>query len=178
MCNLSYIPKRLHKNGRLDNQVFYKGESLFIRINPNHPTPFESITLANLSLNRSGIDNEYSYPEDVLWNTREDKGFEKFHWTIKTMNIGSNSYNEVLQPVIVEKYGDDYCKIILKHLSIDCNFAHCDMDFIINGNIVVTKENFKETLGSKRFKKLRSYVRQRLHESIVQKLFICEPANI
>jgi hypothetical protein len=169
-CNLNYIPSHLHWNGREILREFQEDEKLYLRIHPEHSTPFKSITLADLSLNRDGGRSKLCNPEDVLWNLNEEDIEERYDQGIKYFSIsyqGSKEYRE--DPSILLNKDDDNLKIKLSHNPLDCNYPHCDLNFLINDSIEVTKENWKHTLGSNEFKKIRKEARLKLHSAIIQK---------
>lgn len=169
-CNLDYIPPHLHKNDRPTDHYFDLNEELYLRIHPDHPTPFETITLADLSLNRSGPENSLSHPEDVLWNIDENSINQRYEHEIKCLTICFNSTSTSLEkPCFQEEHDENFCLVILEHAPLNCNYSHCDMKFIINEDLVITKENFKNTLGGRVYKTLRRKLRMTLHEAVVQK---------
>ena len=64
-------------------------------------------------------------------------------------------------------YNRDKCIIYLKHKPEACNYAHAAFELHIN-DTEVTFQNWKETLGSKAQKHLRTMCRQELAKMILR----------
>lgn len=169
-CKLNYIPKHLHRNDRDIISEFEEKERLYLRIHPQHDTPFKTITLANLSFNRDGGSIKLCDPDDVLWNINEEDDEEKYDQGVKYFDISYKGEAKCREdPSLLLNKSGNVLQMRLSHKPLDCNYPHCDFDFILNNNIVVTKSNFKDTLGHKKFKKIRTEARLKLHSAIIQK---------
>lgn len=168
-CNLDYIPKHLHRVGRSELNDFENEENIFFRIHPKHRAPFENISLADLSFNRDGGSLKISEESDVLWNTNPDKDIEKYDWETLSIKIIHYDNSEIVEsPSLKIRFNSNFVCLKLSHNPLECNYAHCDLNFLINGEILVTKENYEETFKHKKFKKLRQSTRFHLHSAVIK----------
>src|SRR4051812_16203925 len=125
-CQLNYIPERLHTNNREANEVFYVGELLFFRCPLEKlPNPYLSITLTELSHNRRGIhEAPISESDDVLYNTRSDKNFERHEDTcVITISIVDLDKNNQFDKRFIDK-NNNHARIKLLHDPVPCMFPH------------------------------------------------------
>lgn len=182
-CILHYIPPHLVKNGREPLALFYIGEFLYYRCEEAVKlNPFDSISLVDLSNNRSGSQaNFLSYPEDVLYNTnptalKPQEKFDKLSIVcLEIVELENNSYRkEFKEPVNLPipnptNIQQNVCVINLKHKPIECNYSHCTFEFHFN-TIEVTFENYKTTLGAKANKIIRTKCKQEISKMIIKEV--------
>jgi hypothetical protein len=130
--------------------------------------PYNEISLTDISHNRQGNPNEVlSDLGDVLWNTDANKEFERYDYDVIVLKIKELLPNSTF---VKEFRMDDItvCMTLL-HEPINCNYAHTIFKFIYQTSIEVTFENYKETLGHKRAKKVRSLCKLKLHEMVIRR---------
>ena len=183
LCELQYIPEHLKRNGRAVIEDFYIGEYLYYRCKEeNRLNPFDSISLRDISVNRSGnLDNGFSYPEDVLYNTNpsEKHPEEKFDLSVTCLAIVElieNRYNKQLrQPESTLEVPNPpnqlIANIYLKHKPIECNYSHSAFEIYFN-EIEVTSANYEETIGRKNSetRKLRTMCKHELTIMIINEV--------
>lgn len=168
-CKIPYIPSKLHWNGRPTISEFYHDEELYWRCKPEiGEFPYNGISLTDISHNRQGNPNEaLSDLDDVLWNTDENKDFERYNYDVIILKIKELLPNSTF----VKEFNMDDINVCMSllHEPIICNYAHTIFKFIYQASIEVTFENYKETLGHKRAKKVRNLCKLKLHEMIVRR---------
>ena len=155
--------------------MFFHDEKLYWRRKkPNDRNPFSSITLADVSINRSGTKNEFfSNPEDVLWNLEANDEVRYANQgviTIAVKKIGLNE-NFVREFSKTEDGITETVKMNLIHDPIICNKAHSMFRFVYKEEIV-TFDNYKEGLGQSRkaLKRLRRECKDELVKIIVSRV--------
>ena len=169
-CLLSYIPKHLHFDDKPIVNSFTEGEQLFYRCKENEmKKPYDNIPLFDISHNRNFGDN-VNYPkEDVLYNILEEDKNEKYDSEIVVLTI-RNLGNEMtyFKRLVSRTNPKLVVEIKLIHDPVPCMYPHSVFEVSMGGT-VVSRENYKKTLGKKNasLKELRSDVRQEL-SSIIQ----------
>lgn len=173
VCNLEYIPSHLHLNDKPIVDIFNVGEKLFYRCFPqNLDRPYDKISLKDISHNRNFNDDENFGFENVFFNVIEDDENEKYvdynHITLQINNLqGKSTYSK---EIIKVNHLNETIKVIviLKHSPIACMYPHSSFVIIVN-NIIVSDENYQETIGkdNKFYSRIRSEIRQEL-TSIIQ----------
>lgn len=173
-CQIDYIPNRLHWNEREVLEIFHPEEFLYRRLNKDQEkkAPYSTISLIDLSFNRSGIGATIiSEREDVLWNFDTKIGFQRYELEISDLKVGFLNLEVDSKRIFnCPDYGNDNETIMqVVHDPDDCNYAHSVICFYYNG-VETTFDNWKETLGSKRCKKLRKTIKDELHKAMVRTL--------
>jgi hypothetical protein len=167
-CKIPYIPSKLHWNGRPIIKEFYLEEELYWRCKPETDLPYQEISLIDISHNRQGsIKNIISDSIDVLWNIDENKSFEKYEYDIIVLKIKELLPNNTF----VNEFEMDgiHISMNLLHEPINCNYSHTIFKFIYQNSVEVTFENYKETLGHKKAKKVRSLCKLKLQAMILRR---------
>jgi hypothetical protein len=174
-CLLGYIPGHLHAKRKPVIPEFYNFEKLFWRLGKqSKESPYSSVSLYDISCNRSGIENKFiSFEEDVLWNIDDNLHFEKHPSEIITLLIKRIYPKNPAQKLIFHPDDEDKLNqrsVLLKliHNPLTCNYAHCMFVFELNG-VHVTKQNYNETFDIKSLKRLRQTCRDELHKAILRK---------
>ena len=170
-CDLPHIPKRLHTRGKPILKEFFIEEELYWRCKPEIDLPYQEISLTEISHNRQGkSNNPLSIPTDVLWNIDRNKDFEKYDYDvivlkIKELNPDFN-YAKEFKEII---NGEETSVIVeLLHNPIACNYAHSIFSYIYH-NTVVTFENYKQTIGHNKAKRLRTLCKLELQAMILRR---------
>lgn len=167
-CELHYIPKRLHWEDKPILNLFDIGDYIYRRAQSDKlETPFKSISLREISSN-IGTCNliEISKPEDVLLNIDINNQFETYeNYETYTLEI-----KELLGNVYIKEFYTEHHKFIVKliHDPLPCMYCHCVFRIWFN-NEIVTKTNYESTLGKKKFRKIRTKIRQELGSMIRRK---------
>lgn len=174
-CTIPYIPKHLHQNNKPLIPDFSDGELLFWRLGKNPPiTPYSSISLYDVSFNRSGIGSKIiSVSEDVLWNIESGATQKKYISDIVTLVVkrifSSNPpCKSIVHPDDISRGDQRVVVMTLLHDPLPCNYAHCIFVFDLNG-VRVSKENYQQIFGGGALKKLRQACRDELSKAILQK---------
>jgi hypothetical protein len=173
-CHISYIPARLHTDGREDLTCFEIGEVLYRRCPPKiKDSPFEDISLVDLSVNREGPKSvaPLCEPTDVLYNfTPEKRGGERIEGEVAVALVIRELTPEskyVYSTQVPDNAPDtNVCIMELVHKKELCNYAHCAFELRLNGELV-TFENYKASLGAKEHRHLRTKCRFELANMIV-----------
>ncbi|MGB5941611.1 MAG: hypothetical protein WBG71_01905 [Leeuwenhoekiella sp.] len=150
------------------------GELLFFRCNQSQLSHPYNISLIDLSHNRNFCRPETYKPDDVLWNTDENKNFQKYiDKSVVRLELiiqpGANTISKRFYSSIDDTH---FVDIVLKHKPLYCNQAHSAFEVSYNRTIV-TWDNWDDTLGlknglSKRVvKELRNDIRQFLTKMII-----------
>ena len=129
------------------------------------------MSLYDLSINREGKKNHpISKPSDVLYDiTESENEFYQTSYIILKINEISKPY--YYKKKIIQKDSDNKSHeviIELIHDPLPCMYPHSIFRFF-HDNQIVTKENFKNTLGKKSQKRLRQKCRDSLTRMIVEK---------
>ncbi len=174
MCGLDYIPLHLKSDELIILPKFHNGEFLFFRCDPEKLIHPYNVSLVDLSHNRNFNNPETFSPDDVLWNTDENKGFQRYEEkSIVSLELileeGIDTIYNRFQSCIDD---DHFVEVVLKHKPIHCNLAHSAFEISYNNNLV-TWENWDDTLGLKKgefkrvVKELRNDIRQFLTNMII-----------
>ncbi len=170
-CTLQHIPERLHKKSRPRLDIFEVGEEIYRRSDLEHlDNPFASISLRDISVNRQGLkENILSNAEDVLISTISN-GIERYDSEICILKIKDLSEEGTYDKTFIEEKEDaeHTARIMLMHDPIPCMYPHCEFRLWFDA-IHVSKDNYSETIGSKKYKKLRNQLRQSLAVMIIQR---------
>lgn len=166
-------------NGRVNHHNFSLGERLYRRCKKEElENPFDTIRLYDLSLNRSGEENQYSFKEDVLLNTRPASAEAPQMFAMEIAELLIQELSEINEYDVsfsgrraanVEEGAEVILNILLRHKLEDCNYSHCAFEFRLDG-IEVTSENYSQTLGHKNsgIGKLRLRCRQEIAKMILK----------
>lgn len=170
-CSLNYIPDRLKRNNRPIINKFEIGEFLYMRCPPESlSNPYRSISITELSHNRSGLKSEIlCNPEDVLFSILEKEHFEKYaNKEICTLEIVSlNESNNYRKTFKEEKESIEFEGILeLLHEPEQCMYPHSVFRVWLN-NEIVTYDNHKNTLGKQT--KIRNRIKEELASMIIQR---------
>ena len=172
ICNLHYIPTKLHTNDKPIIDKFEIGEKLFYRCKPELLCkPYDNISLRDISHNRNFNDDKNLGSENVFFNIIESDEREIYE-DLKFIEFYIKYLSE--ENIYCKKlYSDDLFAIItLKHSPVPCMYPHSVFEIKVNDQ-VVDKENYNSILGksNKTQSHLRSLIRQEL-TSIIQTGFI------
>lgn len=170
-CDLPHIPERLHTKERPALENFFIDEELYWRCKPEIDLPYQEISLTEISHNRQGkSDNPLSIATDVLWNTDKSRDFVKYEYDVIVLKIKElhSDFNYIKE--FNETVSDKDLSVIIQliHDPIACNYAHSVFRYKCNG-IIVAFENYKETLGHKRAKRLRIHCKLELQAMILRR---------
>ena len=168
LCVLKHIPERLHTNSKPIINEFKVGEEIYRRCKPEElENPFTSISIADLSVNRQGMDKEMSQPEDVLINILEC-GAENYNLEICTLEIKSLLENNTFHKEFTEEKNGVKFKAEMKliHAPDCCMYPHCEFRVWLD-NEHITISNFSIKL--KKLKGIKAELRHELAKMIIQK---------
>ena len=179
LCNLAHVPARLHWDGHFKEDKFFHDEKLYWRIKKeNKENPFGSITLTDISVNRSGISPQYwSEPQDALINITGEgtpiyQGLDVIELSIKKIQLDKEP-QKIYQYPETQNENIPQIAVILQliHDPLDCNKAHSMFRFIFDNNIV-TFDNYKSGFGgsAKSLKRLRQICRDEIHKMIIRRI--------
>lgn len=169
ICNLKHVPENLHTNNRQPIEIFMVGEYMYRRCNKEDiDNPFKSISLTELSHNRSGFgDNILSNPEDVLYNIKEGASAPFYEdqviCKLKIVSLSDeNKYKKKFSQIKNEIQVDAYMELL--HQPEPCMFPHCVFRIWV-GHVIVTYDNYKELLNN--LQQIKTQIRQELVSMIV-----------
>lgn len=172
-CKISYIPDYLHQNDKPTVNFFHDFEKLYWRLGThNEVAPYSSISLYDVSCNRSGVIGEvFSVEDDVLWNIEDSGGPEKYSSKVITLlvrKIFENTPTTIL--IRYPETGNEFSSVVMTliHDPLSCNYAHCMFVFDLDGDGRVTKENYKDTFGKSKYKNVRKTCRDILNKAIIR----------
>jgi hypothetical protein len=150
---------------------------LFWRLGKNPSiSPYSSISLYDVSCNRSGVEpNLISVNDDVLWNIEPGAMQEKYISEIVTLIIRriyprNPPSKPIIHPEDVSIQNQRMAIMTLIHDPLPCNYAHCMFVFDLNG-VRVNRQNYGQTFDGKPLKKLRQACRDELSKAILKKEF-------
>lgn len=179
LCTLTHVPTRLHWDGYFKKNNFFHDEKLYWRIKKeNTDNPFGTITLTEVSVNRSGISpNILSEPQDVFINITGEgepfyKEFDVIELGIKKIELDKKPQKEYHFPEIkTENVPQISVMLQLIHDPLPCNIAHSMFRFIFDKEIV-TFDNYKTGFGGngKLLKRLRQICRDEIHKMIIRRI--------
>lgn len=174
-CTIPYIPKHLHQNNKPIIPGFSEGELLFWRLGKNQSiSPYSSISLYDVSCNRSGVKPKFiSVEEDVLWNIEPGAVLEKYISEIITLIVrriypNNPPIKPIIHPDDISSQNQRVAIMTLIHDPLPCNYAHCMFVFDLNG-VRITKQNYGQTFDVKPLKKLRQACRDELNKAILKR---------
>lgn len=187
-CEIPYIPARLHTGDRAEISTFEVGELIFRRTPQSLANNPFGISLVDISVNRKGLSgmSPLSEGNDVLYNVTPEKYSGEFiDGLITTLVIRSltekSTYKFIAKPakktlppnaesspnrLNQEEINNTVCEMELCHKPTPCNYAHCAFEIKLNGQ-EVTYENYKSTLGHKKYTEVRDKVRLELVEMML-----------
>lgn len=170
-CTLEYIPARLKRDNRPVIPIFQVGENLFYRCKAEHlENPYKTISIAELSHNRSGDLNEpLSQADDVLFNIRQDDPIERYlDLEVCTLEIKSLTPQNIYKKHFSEiKANISYSATMeLIHGPENCMYPHSVFRVYL-AEEVVTIENYKTTLA--KYQKLKTSIKEELASMIKRK---------
>jgi hypothetical protein len=167
-CTLLYIPEHLHFKGKPIINTFSIGEKLYYRCLPqNLQKPYDSINLKDISHNRNFCNDTLFGEECVKFNIDPLNEFEKYEtYNVVTLLITNLDNNQTYSKSFTRTNHEQKLHnvlIYLKHDPIACMYPHSVFEIKLDG-VVVTSENYKETIGkgNKFFSNIRSEIRQEL----------------
>lgn len=180
ICTLPHIPSHLHWDRKTIQPNFYHDEKLYWR-RPieklEEENPFLTITLADVSVNRSGNDKMFfSNHEDVLLKLDNDG---ETHYTGQGILIlaihkidfdkeSKKGFTEYIEPNGKQLTAEMH----LVHDPLDCNKAHSMFRFKFDGQFVKFSD-YKNSFGKdtpKAVKRLRNICKDELRKMIVSKI--------
>ena len=124
--------------------------------------PYNSITIAELSHNRQGLnENIISEANDVLYNISSKNSFEKYDKEICSIKIKDLNNEEQYDKFFTDQHNSANIKLI--HQPVPCMYPHTIFRIILNGEIV-TFDNYKT--GLKKLNKLRIIIKEELASMI------------
>ncbi len=166
-CCIKHIPTRLHSKDKLQIDLFEDGELLYRRCSAKLlENPYATISLTELSHNRSGHKNEIiSNRDDVLYNivseTPERYSTYENGEKIEVCVLKVKNPDNTIQYI---KHFGDY-ELMLLHDPVPCMYPHCIFRIAHLGT-KVTFENYKDTL--KKDKIERNQIRHELSGMIIR----------
>lgn len=174
-CLIPYIPERLHRNNRLTVNEFRVGEFIYRRCTEEQKlNPFATISLIDISVNREGLHDIFSMPDDALLNIYPDNGKgEKYlgyivcEMVIRELTNDNFYYKEFEE--IKEVAGTtiiNRCFIRLMHKTEECNYAHCAFEIYFNNIEMSNQETYNANLNRNKF--LRNWCRTELARMIIK----------
>jgi hypothetical protein len=180
MCTLPHIPKHLHWDRITIQPNFYHNENLYWR-RPleklKEENPFLTITLADVSINRSGNDEMFfSNPQDVLLKMDTEAETQYFGQGILVLSVNKMDFHKEPKKVFIEEIEPKGKQLIaelhLVHDPLDCNKAHSIFRFKFDGQFVKFSD-YKNSFGKdtpKAVKRLRTICKDELRKMIVSKI--------
>ena len=179
LCILPHVPTRLYWDGYFKKNNFFHDEKLYWRIKKeNTENPFGTITLTDISVNRSGISPQIlSEPQDVFINITGEgepiyKEFDVIELSIKKIELDRKPQKLYQFPEIMTENVSQVSVILqLIHDPLPCNNAHSMFRFIFDKEIV-TFDNYKTSFGGngKPLKRLRQICRDDIHKMIIRRI--------
>jgi hypothetical protein len=180
-CTIPHVPTYLHWDGSTIVDKFFHDEKLYWRVSKTDisPKPFSSITLAEVSFNRSGnADLFFCNEKDALLNTTNND--EEFHsncevieLSIQKQDFDKNTVKTFTEPQDIKEGEKLYTvEMHLVHDPLICNNAHSMFRFKFEGEFVKFKE-YKNSFGKdtpKAIKKLRSICKDELFKMQVRRI--------
>ena len=177
-CELTYIPERLHftEDKNLINS-YAVDDILYRRAKENEVVnPFASISLIDLSHNiGTNIGEEISKMSDVLFSILDDEEEENYDLQVVSLKIISlNEESKYDKLFFCDKDHNLRVRAHLSHKPVCCMYPHAVFQFFVhndqNNEIEVSFDNYKDTLGSKKFKHLRDKLRHELSQMIIREV--------
>ncbi len=172
MCGLDYIPPRLWWQNQKILTEFRVNDVLYRRCDPEElENPYLKISLVDLSHNIGTCDgNPISDKDDVLYSIRTDEEFKMYsnkeicQISIISLNAENGYDKEFHDELDTENNG----RMRLDHEPLDCMYPHCVFRVWHNGT-PVSFQNYKQTLGHKTAKRVRTKMKDELAKMIVRR---------
>ncbi len=181
-CQLPHVPNYLHWDGNTIVNSFFHGEKLYWRRSLkeiSNDNPFTTITLADISMNRSG-------KSGLLFSTAKDsliditKGLPAYYENCGVIElcVEKSNYHKIakktfIDPLTVDKNENQYIvEMYLVHDPLCCNSAHSMFRFKYDGQFV-RFEDYKNSFGTdkpKSIKRLRSICKDELCKMIISRI--------
>lgn len=179
ICKLAHVPSYLHWDRETVFNKFFHNEELYWRRSKadiEKENPFLSITLADVSVNRSG-NNEvfFSKPQDVLINIENTNETHYSGYGVFILSVNKIDFDKESKKSFTEIDTNGQMYIVEMHLihdPIDCNKAHSMFRFKFDSQFVKFDE-YKNSLGKdlpKVLKKLRKCCKDELQKMIVSRI--------
>jgi len=180
--NISLItdfPLHLLQNGRSKIDVFFEDEVLYRRDPSNKKFPFSSISLADISTNRSGNNNKISCPNDSKYIVK-GTDVEIYSGVVYILSIKRQNFHVELKKTYRETSGKDgipYSYIVemyLVHKPDEYNYAHTVIEITFQGKIMSFNPDtgvYNRGLGRKDrlASKMRSILRDEIQKMVIDK---------
>lgn len=162
-CLFKHIPSRLYwgesplcKNFFDKEELYWRSKNYKKQYDPPYKYFGDITLLVELSVNRSGINNSFSIPSDVLFCIDETKGFERYpdaHIVVMTTFLKS----------IPDLFSFDFNKykveIKLEHDPLNCNYSHSMFRTYFDGDLVCQEKFYELGLDKKKGKQYRKSIR-------------------
>lgn len=178
-CEFNEIPKHLHADGRKRIEHFYSSEFLFRRDDFKKELNISKISLAHLSVNRSGTEeNMISDESDARHFIDADGNYQKFEGQIDRLAVAESGLEDGQVKSYSEKYevnGKEevaHARVMLRHDPEPCNYAHSTFEFDLNGVRMVVFPKDESTYsgglgkGAKYVRRLRTAIRDDISKMI------------
>ena len=179
ICTRPHVPSYLHWDRETVINNFFHNEELYWRRSKTDlekENPFLSITLADVSVNRSGNSQIFfSNPKDVLINIENESENHYSGFGVLILSVNKNDFDKEPKKKFMENDIDGQIYIVEMHLihdPIDCNKAHSMFRFKFDGQFVKFEE-YKNSFGKdlpKVIKKLRKSCKDELQKMIVNRI--------
>jgi len=169
-CQLRYIPINLHYESKSIIFEFEIGEFLYRRCKPEElENPFQSISITELSHNRSGdAKNPLCAENDVLYNISNDENERYINRVVCTLEIKSLNENKGYKKTYSQQKNDKkyFCSMELIHEPDPFMYPHCVFRISINDE-TITYENYDSTI--KKLNQIRNQLKDELASMILRK---------
>lgn len=171
LCDREYIPQHLHQNDREKFDTFNVGELLYFRCEKSVlENPYEKITIAELSHNRSGENNSLSHPKDVLFNISDDTSFETYDGLeiCELRIVDLNPYNKYSKNYTETKNQIEYyCLFELFHEPEPCMYPHVVFRVTLNGEIIQKGKSYESSI--KKLTRIKNSLKEEIASMIVRR---------
>lgn len=173
-CNLNYIPERLHHtDDRAKITTYQLNDIIYRRVNRDILTYYGNISLYDLSHNIGTNNGEIiSYESDVLFSIREDEDVQSYDDKIViSLSIVSLTENNTYDKVFHCEQNQVKARCLLDHDPVSCMHPHSVFRFFViedDGETEVTADNYKKTLGHKKYKHVRDDMRVEITGMIIK----------
>lgn len=161
-CEYAEIPKHLHANGRSPEMHFRPTEFLFRRGDFDRELHISKISLAHLSVNRSGTkDLFFSEAEDARHFVDAEGSYHCFSGSIDTLLLDDSGLENGNSKIYSERYevnGKEViacAQVMLCQVPEPCNYAHSTFEFEYNGKRMIAFPREENTLSQGRGKKAK-----------------------
>ena len=174
MCDLEYIPERLHSNNRPYLDEFSIGDVLYRRCSVSiEDSPYARISLVDLSHNIGTCrQTQISIDSDVLYSISIEEDFEcypqKIPLRLEIKTLDGNGHYDKDFPDPYNQNNDQVCNMKLAHDPIPCMYPHCEFRLTFEDELV-RYANYKQTLGRKSARNIRTSIRTELAKMIIRR---------